>query len=207
MNKTRLIPMALVVVFLASGCTTFQKANLYDGLVVENNDLRDRLAKLDAKGRTAENRLTEMERAKRDLEERLSQQIKDQQASLKMTKRGLEINFLDEIFFESGKDEIGPKGAEALNSVAQVLNGEVVNSRIAVEGYTDNVPIKYSGWKSNWELSSARALAVLHFLIDTAQVDPKRLSAIGYGEFAPVADNATPEGRQKNRRVAIVILN
>ena len=74
-----------------------------------------------------------------------------------------------------------------------------------MEGHTDNEPIKYSGWKSNWELSTARATSVLHYLVDDKGVNPKLVKAVGYGEFRPVAANDTPEGRQLNRRVEIVI--
>ena len=77
---------------------------------------------------------------------------------------------------------------------------------IGIEGHTDNEPIKYSGWKSNWELSTARALSVLHYLIDEKGVAPIRVSAIGYGEYRPIASNSNKEGRQANRRVEIVIL-
>jgi chemotaxis protein MotB len=93
-----------------------------------------------------------------------------------------------------------------LDKVAAVLTTTVSDLNIGIEGHTDNVPIKYSGWKSNWELSTARALSVLHYLEDSKNIDPKRLSATGYGEFQPVTVNDTPEGRQKNRRVEIVIL-
>ena len=74
-----------------------------------------------------------------------------------------------------------------------------------IEGHTDNQPIKYSGWKSNWELSAHRALSVLHHLKDTG-IAPERLSAIGYGEYRPVASNQSTQGQQLNRRVEIVIL-
>ena len=76
---------------------------------------------------------------------------------------------------------------------------------IGIEGYTDDVPIKYSGWKSNWELSTARSLSVLHFLVNEKGISPERLSAIGFGEYRPVASNDTKEGRKLNRRVEIVI--
>ncbi|PIP18961.1 MAG: hypothetical protein COX41_05460, partial [Candidatus Omnitrophica bacterium CG23_combo_of_CG06-09_8_20_14_all_41_10] len=92
------------------------------------------------------------------------------------------------------------------DKVAEVLNRDVPDSQVAVEGHTDNDPIKYSGWKSNWELSSGRALAVLHYLVDECKVEPQRLSANGYGEYHPVAPNDTPQNKQKNRRVEIVIL-
>jgi len=77
--------------------------------------------------------------------------------------------------------------------------------KIHVIGHTDNVPIR-SRFASNWELSTARALAAVHFLTEKAAVDPHRVGAVGYGEFRPIADNATAEGRAKNRRIAITIL-
>ena len=86
------------------------------------------------------------------------------------------------------------------------MNKDVPDSFIAVEGHTDNEPIRYSGWKSNWELSSARALSVLHFMVDDCGIEARRLSANAYSEYRPVSDNATPEGKQQNRRVEIVIL-
>lgn len=119
---------------------------------------------------------------------------------------GLVVTFLSEVFFDSGKGIIREDGKESIRKVAEVLNRDVPNSDVAIEGHTDNQPIKYSGWKSNWELSSARALAVLHYLIDECKVKPTRLSANGYGEFRPVAANDTKENMQKNRRVEIVIL-
>ena len=81
--------------------------------------------------------------------------------------------------------------------------------RIHVIGPTDNIPIRrdaHGRFASNWELSTARALAALHFLTDKAGVDPHRVGAVGYGEFRPVADNSTAEGRAKNRRIAITLL-
>ncbi|MFH0877708.1 MAG: OmpA family protein, partial [Candidatus Omnitrophota bacterium] len=116
------------------------------------------------------------------------------------------ITFLAEVFFDSGKDAIKSQGKSALNKVAEILNKDVPESKVAVEGHTDIDPIKYSGWKSNWELSSGRALAVLHYFVDDCQVKPERLCANAYGEFSPVADNETVAGKQKNRRVEIVIL-
>ena len=86
-----------------------------------------------------------------------------------------------------------------------MLNTTVSDLNVGIEGHTDNRPIKKSGWKSNWELSTARALSVLHYLSEKSVAEP-RLAAIGYGEYKPVASNDTKEGRQKNRRVEIVIL-
>jgi chemotaxis protein MotB len=86
------------------------------------------------------------------------------------------------------------------------LAENVPENDIGIEGHTDNEPIRYSGWKSNWELSTARALSVLHYLIDKKGISPLRVSAIGYGEYRPVASNVDKEGRRLNRRVEIVIL-
>ena len=76
---------------------------------------------------------------------------------------------------------------------------------IYIEGHTDDEPIRLSAWRSNWELSTARALEVLHYFIDAGNLNPKRLAATGYGEFHPVGDNSSPEGRSANRRVEIVV--
>lgn len=150
--------------------------------------------------------IVELMMAKEDLEKSLRSEIGSEQATLSMTDRGLVISFLAEIFFDPGRDVIGPEGKEVLKKVAKILNKDVRDSRIAVDGHTDDDPIKYSGWKSNWELSSARALAVLHFLIEEGGVNPDRLSADAYGEYTPLASNRTVEGKQKNRRVEIVVL-
>lgn len=153
-----------------------------------------------------ERELSDLEKAKRDLERKLKDEIGDYQAKLQMTERGLVVTFLSEIFFDSGKDVIKPDGQEVLGKVAQILNADVIDSNLAIEGHTDNVPIKSSGWRSNWELSAARSLAVVHYFIDQGSVRPERLSAVGFGEYKPVKSNDTTEGRQQNRRVEIVIL-
>ena len=181
------IALALAV----NGCTIiFQKGRRSD---VEE------IAKL--KGR-----LNSLEQAKAELEARLSKEISDQEVSVKMMDRGLVITFVAEVLFDSGKAELRQSSFEKLDKIADVLNTTVKDLSVGIEGHTDDVPIQRSGWKSNCELSSARALSVVHYLTQTDNVLPGRLSATGYGEFRPVADNSTTEGRQKNRRVEIVIL-
>ncbi len=183
--------VTLALVFAVSGCTiVFQKGRRSD---VEE------IAKL--KGR-----LNSLEQAKAELEARLSKEISDQEVSVKMMDRGLVITFVAEVLFGSGKAELRQSSFEKLDKIADVLNTTVKDLSVGIEGHTDDVPIQRSGWKSNWELSSARALSVLHYLTQTHNILPGRLSATGYGEFRPVADNSTTEGREKNRRVEIVIL-
>jgi chemotaxis protein MotB len=89
--------------------------------------------------------------------------------------------------------------------VIAVILKEAADFHIGIEGHTDNQPIKYSSWKSNWELSTARATSVLHYL-ESQGVKPYRMAAIGYGEYRPVDSNETEPGRRKNRRVEIIIL-
>jgi chemotaxis protein MotB len=212
--KTKFAIILFLAVFTMSGCAYIQKAKRTDELEIENANLRNRISQLE-KDKTKEvkrvyeqkdRELSDLERAKRELEESLKKEIGEYKAKLQMTERGLVITFVSEIFFDSGKDKVKEDGKTTLDKVAEVLNRDVPNSAVAVEGHTDNDPIKYSGWKSNWELSSARALAVLHYLVDECKVEPQRLSANGYGEFHPVLPNDSVQNKQKNRRVEIVIL-
>ncbi|MBM3248157.1 MAG: hypothetical protein FJZ10_01885 [Candidatus Omnitrophica bacterium] len=153
-----------------------------------------------------EDQLSQLKSTKSLLEDRLRQEIADKQVRLELTDKGLVITFVAEVLFDSGKAKIRSEAYSALDKIAGVIQQEVPNMEIGIEGHTDNQPIKYSGWKSNWELSSARAMSVLHYLIDKKGLAPEKVSAIGCGEFRPVAPNDNPEGRKMNRRVEIIIL-
>ena len=150
--------------------------------------------------------LDELQQAKSELEDKLKKEIGDKEVKVEMLDRGLVITFVAEVLFDSGKAKLRNDALGKLDKVSSVLNTTVNDLSIGIEGHTDNQPIKYSNWKSNWELSTARAISVLHQLIDSGSVEPSRLSATGYGEYRPVASNDTSEGRQKNRRVELVIL-
>jgi chemotaxis protein MotB len=206
--------VAVLIAGSLSGCSYERKAQWADELEKENAYLKTRIAYLEKdKEREVrkvreekEEEISDLERAKRELEASLKKEIDAYQAKLEMTERGLVITFVSEVFFDSGKDTVRSEGMASLGKVADVLIGDVPDSSVAVEGHTDNQPIRYSGWTSNWELASARALAVLHYLVEKCGVSPERLSANSYGEFRPVAPNTDTEGMQKNRRVEIVIL-
>ncbi len=148
----------------------------------------------------------DLEGAKRMLEKQLASEIRDKQVLLELAGRGLVITVADDILFDSGKARLKTESHSILRKVAAVLKEKLPNRNAGIEGHTDNVPIKYSGWKSNWELSTARATSVLHYLIEECGVEPQNLSAIGYGEYRPVASNDTREGRARNRRVEIVVV-
>jgi len=123
--------------------------------------------------------------------------------SLVQEERGLVISFQDSVLFNKGKADILPESREILQEVGRILQNTENNIRI--EGHTDNVPQYSYLYPSNWELSTGRATNVLRFLINEG-LAPEKLSAVGYGEYHPIATNDTEEGRRLNRRVDIVIL-
>ena len=148
----------------------------------------------------------EFETVRNSLMRDLKSQIKSGKVKIESLERGLVLTVLDDILFDSGKVKIKPIGKKTLIKVANILNADCPDKDVSIEGHTDNQPIKHSGWKSNWELSTARANSVLHFFIDECGVRPERLRVVGFGEYMPAASNDTKKGRQQNRRVEIVIL-
>lgn len=137
--------------------------------------------------------------------EALRQKLDNLQVTLAETAKGLELTILDELLFAPGRDEITPEGKAVLDQIAQIVKERFPNRELLIEGHTDNQPIKVSGWKSNWELGAARALAVLHYLEDQWAFKPTNLGAVTYSQWRPVADNDSEEGRRKNRRAVIII--
>ena len=139
------------------------------------------------------------------VDEMIKQMVLEGSVSTSIEERGLVISFNDSIFFESAKADIMEDMKLKLVSLSTVLNK--IDNYIRVEGHTDNVPIRNEYFSSNWQLSSTRASNVVEYLINNGRISPDRLSAVGYGEYRPVADNSTDQGRSKNRRVDILILN
>ena len=115
----------------------------------------------------------------------------------------VQIDIESGLLFESGFSRLNDRVVPTMRSLAKVL--DTFPYRIQVEGYTDNIPIQNEIYPSNWELSAARSASVVHLFARNG-VDPERMSAVGFGEFRPVAENDTPQGRAKNRRVVIVVL-
>jgi chemotaxis protein MotB len=144
-----------------------------------------------------------------DVKEKIDAYIMQKHLSGKLqtslTEEGLAITILNDILFDSGSAEVRVKDRRLAKEISQLL---VMNPprNIIISGHTDNVPIHNAQFASNWELSVMRAVNFMKVLLENPKLDPRSFSAKGYGEFKPVASNATPEGRMKNRRVEILIL-
>ena len=120
------------------------------------------------------------------------------------TQEGTRLTFEDQILFDFGKATINPAGHRLLDQLARAI--QQTPESVRVEGHTDNVPIHTKRFPSNWELSVARAVNVVKYFAEAGKIDPRRLSAVGYGESRPLVANNTPVNRQKNRRVEILLL-
>lgn len=129
-----------------------------------------------------------------------------QNSSIKLVKepRGLTVRLNDTILFDEGSAIIKKNASKTLEEIVDSLSD--LDNKIVVEGHTDSTPINTKEFPSNWELSTARATNIIGYIIRTEKIHPQRLSAVGYGEFMPIADNTSSEGRLLNRRVDIIIL-
>lgn len=130
--------------------------------------------------------------------------VNDQDVEIKVEKGVVFISISDKMLFKSGSYNVTDRAKTVLGKVAQVLNANP-DIHFLVEGHTDNVPISTNHIKDNWDLSALRATAVTRILQNTYKIDPKRMTAGGKGEFSPITDNETAEGRATNRRTRIVI--
>ena len=135
---------------------------------------------------------------------RLQSMIDGGQLTVSIDAGRIVINLPNNVLFKTGSANLNSEGQEALTQIGGVLK-QFSDRRFQIEGHSDNVPIKSSRFPSNWELSTARALSVVHLLTEMG-VNPENISAAGFGEFRPRADNETEEGRKLNRRIEIVML-
>ena len=146
----------------------------------------------------------ELQLISEQFEDVLQPYIENDLVNVKRQDFWIELEMNSELLFLSGEAELSKKATPVLKKIAEVIR--IIPNSISVEGHTDNVPIDTVEFPSNWDLSSARATTVVREF-ETYNIPPKRLSAIGYGEFQPVADNNTKEGRFKNRRVVLVLMS
>jgi chemotaxis protein MotB len=145
----------------------------------------------------------DIEALRRELEAAIGEELRNGQVTIEVTPEGFVISLKELGFFNSGQAALRPGAADKIEQIAKVLSQHGFHLR--VEGHSDNQPIHTAEFDSNWQLSTARAMAVLMLLIKSG-LDPGKISLAGYGPYRPIADNASPDGRKMNRRVDLVVL-
>lgn len=139
------------------------------------------------------------------LTDELKSEIAAGKLSVKLEPRGLVVSLTEAAFFPTGEDTIDPATYPSIEKIAAAI--QKLPNPVRLEGHTDSVPIHNARFRSNWDLSAARAIAMLNLLTTRFGVDPNRLAIVGYADTMPVDTNETEEGRRRNRRVDVVILN
>lgn len=148
---------------------------------------------------------SKMQQVKENLDKYLKENKLNQNVTTKIQERGLVVSINDTMFFESGEAEIREDVLKKIIQIGNILKQQ--ENYIRIEGNTDNHPIHNYTFESNWQLSSVRAANVVQLLVEKCGFPPEKLSSVGYGEYRPIASNESEQGRSKNRRVDIVIMN
>ena len=188
MTNLMILFMILYAISYDSGKSEFQKAMAS--------------MQMDLGVKEAEEDIKEIDKTK-EIEDKLKKQIEDGTLGVEMTKNKIKITFAAPILFNSGSAKLKPKGHEILEPV--IKNLKEMKKPIIVEGHTDAARMLGKKFKSNRQLSLLRTFSVIEFMIKNG-IPAKNLSAFGYGEYRPLASNATPQGRAKNRRIEITVI-
>lgn len=147
----------------------------------------------------------ELEELKAEIDSRLKDESISDFVETYIDKRGLVVSLSNAILFEPGSAEIMKEYENAMMSIAGIINS--IDNYIRIEGHTDSIPSGSILYPSNWELSTARAISVVRLFVNKGGASPENFLAVGYGEYRPIADNGSEEGRAKNRRIDIIILS
>ena len=153
-------------------------------------------------------KISDLEKTRREIESSLKEQIAQKDIKIEEIEGRLKVTFVDKILFDSGSVTIKNKGQQALLSLADSFRNNP-DQNIIVEGHTDDMkigPALQQRFPTNWELSTARATAVVRFLQEKGSIAPERLTASGFSFYKPVAANDTEEGRRQNRRIEIIMV-
>ncbi len=154
---------------------------------------------------TSEEILVELMPSLKRLNSELSEEIRAGKVEVRMEPRGIVVSLSQSAFFPSGEDVIDPKTYPTIEKIAGVIRD--LPNPIQLEGHTDSIPIHNARFRSNWDLSSARAIAMLELFSTRFDLPTKRFSVMGRADTAPIDTNDTPQGRQRNRHVDVVIVN
>lgn len=188
-----------------TGAAMAEMRQTIDRLETENRNLS---AQVETEQIAREARIAHIKSTYDELVGKMESEITRGEVTISELQGKLTVNLVESILFDSGKADVKQAGLEVLKRVGDILKKEV-DKEVRVEGYTDNVPISprlQQTFPSNWELSTARATNVVHFLQEQVGIPGDRISACGFGPFRPLADNATAAGRAQNRRIQIVLV-
>lgn len=166
----------------------------------------DELAECIRSTQAARETLTMLEARERELRTRLRREIEARDVEIELLRDQLSVRILERILFDTGKADIRPEGRAVLDKVGPVIAGG--DEYVRVEGHTDDVPIGLrlqERYPTNWELAGARGASVVRYFQERHGIDPRRMEAVGHSYYRPVAPNDSPENRQRNRRVEIVL--
>jgi chemotaxis protein MotB len=216
MNRYLVITAAVAVSVAMGGCVSTSK---YEKLEADKNqeitNLKKEKTTLEEQNAALQQEKTAIQTTSKKNQEqynalvhKLSREVQKGQLQVRQYQNMLSVDVAEQIFFDSGSATLKSSGKEVLKQVGEALKS-YDNKLIRVAGYTDNVPIakaKQNVYPSNWELSVARATNVVRYLQEVG-VPPEHMVASGRGEYAPIAPNDTPEGRQKNRRIEIMLID
>ncbi|MBC7466906.1 MAG: OmpA family protein [Bdellovibrio sp.] len=164
------------------------------------NEMKTALEQARKRRQETEKRLAEF----KELTSKFSKLVNSGKLSVKMVQGRMTVALSTDILFSSGSAKLSTEGAAAIKEVNELLKS-LEGRKFQIEGHSDNIPMKSAQFPSNWELASARAITVLKTMVD-AGMPANQISGATYGDTQPIADNATPEGKKLNRRIAIVIV-
>ncbi len=177
-----------------------QTANRRDQLAGDLSETERALADLREREQQAERRITQF----RELTEKFRAMVDAGKLTVSVINGRMVVQMQTDVLFGSGSARLSKDGKAAIEEVSGLLS-DLADRRYQIEGHTDNVPIRTATFPSNWELAAARAISVVRLMVDRG-MDPKRVSAVSYGETMPIASNDTAEDRRQNRRIEIVVV-
>jgi chemotaxis protein MotB len=189
----------------ALNATKNKKDSMISDLTQEKQALQE---KVNALNKEKEDSISSLKKTYDNLMQNMQSEIKSGEIQITQLKDKLTVNMVDRILFNSGQAEVNKQGQDTLEKVGAILKS-IQDKQFRIEGHTDNKPISrelQAKYETNWELSAARATHVARYLIEKTGLDPKLVAITGYADTRPVADNAIPEGRAKNRRIEIVLV-
>lgn len=207
-NKISAFLVFALICFVTTGCVSSQVKE-------ENEKLKTELSKSKQKEAELEKKIKEEEeRYKKDcqtLSDGLNKEMDNGQISINKVKGGITVNMADRLFFDTGKADIKASGKKLLNRFAENLK-KMQDKIVRVDGHTDNAPIMknselYSKYPTNWELGAARAINVTRYLTEKCGINPAIISASTYSFYQPADTNDTKQGKAKNRRIEIIVMD